>query len=42
MIRLESQHEFPFPREAIWPGKTDWLNYSFGLVSHQMWRIEMV
>lgn len=33
MIRLESQHDIAFPREAIWPvlSKTDWLNRSLGL-----------
>ncbi len=32
-IHLESRHELPFPREAIWPvlSKTDWLNRSIGL-----------
>ncbi|MGD0812390.1 MAG: DUF5939 domain-containing protein [Verrucomicrobiota bacterium] len=33
MIRFETQHEFAFPPEQVWPclGKTDWLNRSLGL-----------
>jgi hypothetical protein len=33
VIRLESQHELAFPREAVWPvlSRTDWLNRSLGL-----------
>ena len=33
VIRFETQHEFAFPPEALWPilSKTDWLNRSFGL-----------
>ncbi len=33
MIRLESQHELPFPPASVWPllSNTDWLNRSVGL-----------
>jgi class 3 adenylate cyclase len=33
LVRLESRHDLPFAREAIWPvlSKTDWLNRSVGL-----------
>jgi class 3 adenylate cyclase len=33
VIRFSSQHQIPFPREAVWPvlSKTDWINRSAGL-----------
>jgi hypothetical protein len=33
VIRLESQHDLAFSREAVWPvlSRTDWLNRSLGL-----------
>lgn len=33
VVRLEQQHHFPFPREAVWAvlSRTDWLNRALGL-----------
>ncbi|MEW6159520.1 MAG: DUF5939 domain-containing protein [Verrucomicrobiota bacterium] len=33
VVRIESQHEVPFPRAKIWPilSKTDWINRAIGL-----------
>jgi len=33
VIRVESQHDIAFPREAVWPvlSRTDWINRSMGL-----------
>ena len=33
VIRFESLHDLPFPREAVWPAlaNTDWMNRSLGL-----------
>ena len=37
VIRFESLHDLPFPREAVWPAlaNTDWMNRSLGLPAVQ-------
>ena len=37
MIQFESQHDLPFPPEAVWPAinNTDWMNRSLGLPAVQ-------
>ena len=37
LIRFESLHDLPFPREAVWPAlaNTDWMNRSLGLPAVQ-------